>query len=152
MTDQAHSGVGLNMAYTCPDVGQSSDVDTADSPAVVDMVASGDFDAPELEDPNNVVPFSNAWWNSQYQSNVAQGQKCADPAYNTAGQLIGSAFVARDIKAMAEALGQDGYIRYWGSYSQTAPSVPSCLLTRYSRLLVRHLIGSHCCSNVPRQS
>ncbi|KAK5226028.1 hypothetical protein LTR99_002191 [Exophiala xenobiotica] len=107
-------GVGLNMAYTCPDVSPSSDVGSGDSPAVGDMVAPGAFDAPSFEDPKNVVPFSNAWWNSQYQSNVAQGQKCADPAYNTAGQLVGTAFVARDIKAMAEALGQDGYIRYWG--------------------------------------
>jgi hypothetical protein len=140
------------MAYTCPDISPSSDVGSGDSPAVGDMVAPGAFDAPSFEDPKNVVPFSNAWWNSQYQSNVAQGQKCADPAYNTAGQLVGTAFVARDIKAMAEALGQDGYIRYWGTCSHTAQFVPSCGLTRYSRLFVRHLTGSHCCRNVPRQS
>lgn len=103
------------MEYLCPDVDSSENMDSGESSDDQDINNSNDFDVPDLADPANVVPFSDAWWDSQYQANVAQGQKCAEPAYNTAGQLVGTAFVARDIKAMAEALGQDGYIRYWGA-------------------------------------
>ncbi|KAH8732206.1 hypothetical protein GQ44DRAFT_754759 [Phaeosphaeriaceae sp. PMI808] len=44
--------------------------------------------------------------------NSMQAKTCADAKYGS--DLIGTAFVARDIKAISEALGEDGLIRYWG--------------------------------------
>ena len=35
---------------------------------------------------------------------------------NKTGELVGTAFVARDLLSVAEALGEDGYLRYWGKY------------------------------------
>ncbi|KAI1625021.1 hypothetical protein EDD37DRAFT_373676 [Exophiala viscosa] len=110
-------GVALNMAYSCPGVNSTIIAETDDSLTEEDgddLVPDNDFNVPVLDDPNGVVPFSNAYWNDGYNSLVAQGQKCAEPTYHTAGELIGTTFVARDIQAMAEAFGQDGYIRYWG--------------------------------------
>jgi pimeloyl-ACP methyl ester carboxylesterase len=43
--------------------------------------------------------------------NKNQSDACANAEYST---LIGTAFVARDINAIAEAIGEDGLIRYWG--------------------------------------
>lgn len=39
---------------------------------------------------------------------------------NATGELIGTAFTARDMVSVADALGEDGMIRYWGfSYGTT---------------------------------
>jgi pimeloyl-ACP methyl ester carboxylesterase len=46
-----------------------------------------------------------------YNYNTAQAKDCAASEY---ADLIGTAFVARDIKAISEAVGEDGLIRYWG--------------------------------------
>jgi len=35
---------------------------------------------------------------------------------NEIGEFIGTAYVARDIVSVAEALGEDGLVRYWGEY------------------------------------
>ncbi|KIV81784.1 hypothetical protein, variant [Exophiala sideris] len=110
-------GVGLNMAYSCPTVSSITDNESADSSPNDDgdvAEANDDFDVPVLEEPAGLVPFSDTYWSFYYKAYEAQGQQCAEPAYNNAGQLIGTTFVARDVQAMAEALGQDGYIRYWG--------------------------------------
>jgi hypothetical protein len=42
---------------------------------------------------------------------------------NSTGQFLGTAFVARDLISVVDALGEDGMLRYWGTYS-TLP----CLL------------------------
>jgi pimeloyl-ACP methyl ester carboxylesterase len=47
-----------------------------------------------------------------FEYNTAQAKDCANVKYGS--DLIGTAFVARDIKAIADALGEDGLIRYWG--------------------------------------
>lgn len=135
------------MAYLCPAVTPSTNPETDDGD-----LDPKDFDVPDLMDPANIVPFSEAWWDTQYKSKVAQAQQCAEPAYNTAGQLVGSAFVARDINAMAEALGQDGYIRYMGACSHYCATGRRRLLMRCYRLLIRHFVGCHPCRHVPRKS
>jgi hypothetical protein len=33
---------------------------------------------------------------------------------NKTGELVGTAFVARDVMSVAEATGEDGLLRYWG--------------------------------------
>lgn len=45
---------------------------------------------------------------------MVQGDICAQAPYAEQGQVLGTAFVARDIDAIAQAAGEDGMIRYWG--------------------------------------
>lgn len=42
------------------------------------------------------------------------GETCAKALGNTTGTLVGTAFTARDFIRVAEALGGDGLLRYWG--------------------------------------
>lgn len=35
---------------------------------------------------------------------------------NETGSLISTAFVARDLMSVVDALGEDGMLRYWGEY------------------------------------
>ena len=86
------SGVGLNMPYQCPTV----------------QYDSSDYDA--SNDPDGV--------GLTFQQNVFQAQTCANATYNAAGQLIGTAFVARDVLSIVNALGEDGLIRYVGKFDR----------------------------------
>lgn len=52
--------------------------------------------------------------NATYVSNVNQGLYCDLPEYRQASTLVGTAFVARDLMSIVNALGEDGMIRYWG--------------------------------------
>lgn len=52
---------------------------------------------------------------ARYATYTEQGDFCGATEYKQLGELIGTAFVARDIKAIFDALDEDGYIRYWGS-------------------------------------
>lgn len=81
-------GVGLNIPYECP-----NNITESKSPVDTPM-----------------------WFDDQYNTNVAQARLCDDASYKASGELIGTGFVARDVKAIAEALGEDGYIRYHGRY------------------------------------
>ncbi|KPI43443.1 Tripeptidyl aminopeptidase [Cyphellophora attinorum] len=96
-------GVGLNIPYLCPDVGQNS-TDPSES----------DFVAPSYIPPISIIPDTDEWFEAQYENNLATGKSCASGTYEQLGELIGTAFVARDVNAIAEALGEDGLIRYWG--------------------------------------
>lgn len=40
-------------------------------------------------------------------------------AQNETGNLIGTAFVARDMMRIVDALGEDGLLRYWGNFVPT---------------------------------
>ena len=46
--------------------------------------------------------------------------------YNAAdvGNLIGTAFVARDLMQFVDALGEDGLLRYWGLSYGSVPGQP----------------------------
>lgn len=52
--------------------------------------------------------------NATFVTNTNQGELCGQEEYKLAGELVGTAFVARDVDAIAQALGEDGMIRYWG--------------------------------------
>ena len=41
-------------------------------------------------------------------------------ARNETGALVGTAFVARDMMRIVDALGEDGLLRYWGEWSRCA--------------------------------
>lgn len=47
-----------------------------------------------------------------FEADITQAKTCDYPIVGS--DLVGTAFDARDIKAIAEALGEDGLIRYWG--------------------------------------
>lgn len=45
--------------------------------------------------------------------------RIADGCYHTqneTGRFVGTAFVARDIMQIVDALGEDGMLRYWGKF------------------------------------
>ncbi|KAJ4329878.1 hypothetical protein N0V87_010490 [Didymella glomerata] len=80
-------GVGLTLPYTCGTENTKNKKTTRD--------------VREIEDQ---TPYFN--------SNVDTADKCA--AAQPDGDLIGTAYVARDVKAISESLGEDGLIRYVG--------------------------------------
>jgi pimeloyl-ACP methyl ester carboxylesterase len=88
---------------TNADVGQNSTDPTA-----------SDFAAPSYIPTISIIPDTDEWFEAQYENNLATGKSCASGTYEQLGELIGTAFVARDVDAIAEALGEDGLIRYWG--------------------------------------
>lgn len=96
------------MPYTCAEMqSMTSPDDNAD-----DDEEEGDFDVPDYQSP--LQPDTDAWFDDLYEHYAAHGQECSSPVYKTAGELVGTLFVARDINAIAEALGEDGFIRYAG--------------------------------------
>lgn len=66
--------------------------------------------------PSTITEFGELNTDDGLKTNLksfeTQSKKCADPLYKS--DLVGTSFVARDIKAIAEALGEDGLIRFWG--------------------------------------
>lgn len=51
-----------------------------------------------------------SWARGAIDANICKEEGNADEI----GQFIGTAFVARDILSVAEAISEDGLIRYWG--------------------------------------
>lgn len=81
-------GVGLTLPYECPEL----------SPA-----------------EHSLLPLNNPLsLNATYVTYDNQGELCGQSDYRLSGELVGTAFVARDINAVFEALHEDGLIRYWG--------------------------------------
>jgi hypothetical protein len=57
------------------------------------------------------------------------------------GSLIGTAFVARDLISVVDALGEDGMLRYWG---EQKVQVSSNQTDKCTRILVWYDIGCNC--------
>lgn len=73
----------------------------------------------------------------------------SDP--NGVGELVGTAFTARDFISVVDALGEDGMLRYWGEYFHRFPVMRSAMPDRrVPRLLIRHNPGSNPCQHVSR--
>lgn len=49
-----------------------------------------------------------------YKALTTQANECGHPDWKADNALMGTAYVARDIKAIAEAIGEDNLIRYIG--------------------------------------
>ena len=94
----------------------------------------------ELDDPTLEGDNSNTmkWkWNKQTAKEHAKKN-------NQNGSLIGTAYVARDVKAIAEAADEDGLIRYAGRFG----SFVACYkFLKLCRLLLWHSSRSNnfCC-------
>lgn len=83
----------------------------------------------------------------------ARGKMLADTCLRTqnkTGSLITSAFVARDMMQIVDALQEDGLLRYWGELNTNNPaSFDHNQLTPHPRFLIRHHIGCDYCCDVP---
>jgi hypothetical protein len=51
---------------------------------------------------------------------LAEYCKASEQA-NEVGELVGTAFTARDMMQIVDALGEDGMLRFWGEYSCILP-------------------------------
>ncbi|KAM4055849.1 TAP-like protein [Hirsutella rhossiliensis] len=72
------------------------------------------FEDPIAPNDPDEIPLGKLWSRGSIVSNL-----CAKKHSET-GRMIGTTFVARDIVRVAEALGEDGLVRYWGfSYGST---------------------------------
>ncbi len=61
-----------------------------------------------------------------------QADTCADPDDKADNMLMGTAYVANDIKSIAAALGEDGLIRYFGySYGTLLGSTTAAMFPDY---------------------
>lgn len=67
-------------------------------------------------DPDE-IPLGKLWSRGSVVSKF-----CAEKEIAT-GRLIGTPFVARDIVRVAEALGEDGLVRYWGRFRTSIPTI-----------------------------
>lgn len=68
---------------------------------------------------------------SIYDALTLQSDKCAETKYKMENALMGTAYVARDIKAIAEALGEDNLIRYLGySYGTLLGATTAAMFPR----------------------
>lgn len=60
--------------------------------------------------PSDKALLGRTWARSKIAA-----EKCARKQSKT-GELVGTAFVARDMMNVAESLGEDGLLRYWGEF------------------------------------
>lgn len=66
-----------------------------------------------------------------YDALTIQSDACAGAEYKMQNELIGTAYVARDIKSIANALGEDGLIRYLGySYGTLLGATTAAMFPR----------------------
>lgn len=135
-------GVGLNEVYVCPDnvaVAVLNTVDGADD--------AGEIDISLVQNNSSAAPDSPEWFQERFDLYRAAADYCADPTYTLAGQLVGSAFVARDVNHLAQLTNQDGLIRFYGQ--SFASGLFERLLTVFCRIFVRHTLGVHNQCHVP---
>lgn len=78
---------------------------------------------------------------------VATAENCSEVLADT-GRFYGTAFVARDMVQIIDALEQDGLLRYYGKMV-TIRKARGCLLTP-PRHFLRHTVGLDLRCNVPR--
>jgi hypothetical protein len=76
-------------------------------------------------------------------------QACSKTLGND-GTLLGTAFTARDMVRIVDALGEDGLLRYWGEEDHISSGIVSePVLTFGHRLLIRESSRHDICGHVP---
>lgn len=96
-----------------------------------------DLVAFDFRGTGELLPFYcvwNVWWNNRGENDIrwsgddsdtalqglwedarAHANNCeTNPDTRDVAELIGTAFTARDLISVADALGEDGLLRYWG--------------------------------------
>lgn len=76
---------------------------------MMDLQRYMDF-ANVFADPSQMDKLGRLWAAASIHA-----KSCATGQADT-GRFVGTSFVARDIMSVANALGEDGMIRYWGQY------------------------------------
>jgi hypothetical protein len=89
---QKYSGTGNTIQFSCAD--NDLDVDTM----LNDLILGNSSD----------VALGRLWTRGAINADL-----CFQKS-NAIGNLIGTAFVARDLISVVDALDQDGMLRYWG--------------------------------------
>jgi hypothetical protein len=65
-------------------------------------------DAQTAPDADDAAALGKLWARGTIDANT-----CAQK-HNVTGTLIGTAFTARDVMSIADSIGEDGLLRYWG--------------------------------------
>ena len=89
------------------------------------------------------VALNELWANSG-----AFGRRCGEAIKDT-GELVGTAFVARDMMQIVDALDEDGLLRFWG-ITCSLPPAPSTKHGFTNGALYRLIVwvgswGDRCC-------
>ncbi len=89
---------------------------------------------------------SNVALGQDFAASEIQALQCLN-ATEDIGGLMGTAFVARDMAQIVDALGEDGLLRYWGEPTED----PLRFEADLERILLWNAVGGHVCCNVPGQ-
>ncbi|SPO01895.1 related to hydrolases or acyltransferases (alpha/beta hydrolase superfamily) [Cephalotrichum gorgonifer] len=118
-------GTGKTIPFSCFDTPEERELATAKYPLSV-------ADATD-------VALGDGWANGAVIANIC-GEKRKD-----IGGLVGTAFVARDIMQIVDALGEDGLLRFWGmSYGSTlGATVAAMFPDRMDRVILDGVVNSH---------
>lgn len=68
-------------------------------------------DAQTAPDADDAAALGQLWARGTIDANT-----CAQEQ-NVTGTLIGTAFTARDVMSIADSVGEDGLLRYWGKHA-----------------------------------
>ncbi|KAK3315525.1 TAP-like protein-domain-containing protein [Apodospora peruviana] len=87
------------------------------------------------------VALVDTWANTQALSNICRNRNTTTDR----GALVGTAFVARDMMQIVDALGEDGLLRFWGiSYgSLLGATVAAMFPDRMDRLVLDGVVNGH---------
>lgn len=99
-------------------------------------------DAQTSPDANDTAALGQLWARGTIDANT-----CAQK-HNVTGTLIGTAFTARDVMSIADSVGEDGLLRYWGK--NVSKRVKESLLIQ-SRFFIWYYLGSHASRHVSGQ-